>query len=379
MGPRQDMKKRIVILGSTGSIGVQTLEVVREFRDEFDVVGLTAGRNSELLAEQIREFQPRFFDSLAHAESTMLDVTRVDATELVQRDEVDFVMHAMSGTAGLPLSEAAISAGKTVGLANKESIVMAGPLLNRIAAGAGSSIVPVDSEPSAIWQCLLGETDKPSKYYLTASGGAFRDREWSSLAEVSPEEALRHPNWQMGPKITVDCATLMNKAFEVIETSVLFNAEIDEIEVLLHRESVAHAMVRFPDGSVKAQMGNPDMRQPITFALSHPERRVLSSSSAFDPLSMGNLTFEPLAPGRYPCFDLAINYAQTGGTYPAVLAGADDAAVQLFLNGDIGFTDILRLMEQVLDKHPADRELSVATAIESARWAARETMALANC
>lgn len=372
------MKKRIVILGSTGSIGVQTLEVVREFQDEFDVVGLTAGRNSELLAAQIREFQPRFFDSLAHVESMMLGATRVDATELVQRDDVDFVMHAMSGTAGLPLSEAALSAGKTVGLANKESIVMAGPLLNRIAAEAGGSIVPVDSEPSAIWQCMLGEMDTPSKYYLTASGGAFRDREWPTLSDVSPEEALHHPNWAMGPKITVDCATLMNKAFEVIETSVLFNAGIDEIEVLLHRESVAHAMVRFADGSVKAQMGNPDMRQPIMFAMFHPERRMLDSGSEFDPLSMGNLTFEPLEAGRFPCFDLAIHHAQAGGTYPAVLAGADDAAVQLFLNGDIGFTDILRLMEQVLEKHRPDRELSVGTAIEAARWAARETIALAN-
>ena len=372
------MKKRIVILGSTGSIGVQTLDVVRAFRDEFDVVGLTAGRNAKLLTEQIREFQPSYFDSLAHVESTMFDAARMDAAKLVQMDDVDFVMHAISGAAGLPLSEVALSAGKTVGLANKESIVMAGPLLNRIASDAGGQIVPVDSEPSAIWQCLVGEDLRPSKYYVTASGGAFRDREWSTLSDVTPDEALRHPNWQMGPKITVDCATLVNKAFEVIETSVLFNAEYADIEVLLHRESLAHAMVRFPDGSVKAHIGHPDMRQPIMYALFHPERRVLDSGMEFDPSSMGNLSFEPLESGRYPCFDLAIQYAQMGCTYPAVLAGADDVAVQLFLNGEVGFTDILRLMEQVLAKHRPNGELSVASAIEAARWAAREAMVLAN-
>ena len=372
------MKKRIVILGSTGSIGVQTLDVVREFRDEFDVVGLTAGRNTTLLAEQVHEFQPAYFDSLAHAESTMLGASRVDATELVQRYDVDFVMHAMSGTAGLPLSEAALSAGKTVGLVNKESIVMAGHLLKRAATDAGGHIVPVDSEPSAIWQCLIGEESRPSKYYITASGGAFRDREWSTLSDVTPDEALHHPNWAMGPKITVDCATLVNKAFEVIETSVLFDAEFADIEVLLHRESIAHAMVRFPDGSVKAHMGHPDMRQPIMYALFHQERRALASSSEFDPSSMGNLTFAPLEVGTYPCFDMAIRYAKEGGTHPAALAGADDAAVQLFLNGTIGFTDMLTLMERVLAKHHPFDELTVDAAIEAADWAGRETMKLAN-
>ena len=372
------MKKRIVILGSTGSIGVQTLDVVRAFRDEFEVVGLTAGRNVKLLAEQVREFQPRYFDSLAHEESTMSGTSRVDAIKLVQRDDVDFVMHAMTGTAGLPLAEAALRSGKSVGLANKESIVMAGRLLNRVAADAGGCIIPVDSEPSAIWQCLTGEVAKPSKYYLTASGGAFRDREWSTLSNVTPDDAMHHPNWNMGPKITVDCATMMNKAFEVLETSALFEADISNVEVLLHRESVVHAMVRFSDGSVKAQMGNPDMRQPIMFALFHPERRSLDSSRQLDPLRLGNLTFATLDPGRYPCFDLAIHYAQAGGTYPAALAGSDDAAVRLFLNGDVGFTDMLTLMERVLAKHRPHSDLSVSGAIEAANWAARETMALSN-
>ena len=372
------MKKRIVILGSTGSIGAQTLDVVREFRDEFEVVGLAAGHNADLLADQIAEFQPQYFDCLAHDESVMSGATRLSATDMVRLDDVDFVMHAMSGTTGLEASQAALVSGKTVGLANKESIVMAGQLLRHAASVSGGRMVPVDSEPSAIWQCIVGEESEPVKYYITASGGSFRDRDWSDLDQVTPQEALEHPNWVMGPKITVDCATMMNKAFEVVETSVMFDAEFDDIEVVLHRESIVHAMVKFADGSLKAQIGPPDMRQPIQFALFHPERRMRPKHSDFDLTKLGRLTFAPMLAGRYPCYDIAMHYARLGGTYPTALAGADDGAVQLFLDGKIGFTDIRTLIERVMERHQPEDEFSIGRANEIASWAARKAASIAN-
>lgn len=378
MIPASNMPKRIVILGSTGSIGAQTLDVVRESRDEFDVVGLAAGRNSELLAEQVREFQPEYFDYQDAPEAELGGASWLDAVEMARLDDVDFVMHAMSGTVGIHAAAAALEAGNTVGLANKESIVMAGRLLKQLASDNGGCIVPIDSEPNAIWQCTIGEVSAPARYYLTASGGALRDRPWSALSDVTPSEALRHPNWDMGAKITVDCATMMNKAFEVVETAALFDADFDDIEVVMHRESVVHAMVKMADGSVKAHMGQPDMRHPIRFALSHPERRCESQGMRFDPTRMGQLSFEPLEPGRFPCFDLAMRYAKIGGTYNAALAGADDAAVALFLEGAIGFTDILAVVRDVLERHEHEPECTIDRAIEVASWAVEEARSIAS-
>ena len=372
------MPRRIVILGSTGSIGAQTLDVVREFRDEFEVVALAAGRNSELLAEQVREFNPEYFDCLSVAETRIGGAARLDAIDMARLDNVDFVLHAMSGTVGIHAAAAALEAGNTVGLANKESIVMAGHLLKKLASENGGRIVPIDSEPNAIWQCILGEVSKPTRYYLTASGGAFRDRAWLDLADVTPDEALCHPNWDMGPKITVDCATMMNKAFEVIETAALFDVDIDDIEVVMHRESVVHAMVKMSDGSIKAQMGPPDMRNPIQFALFHPDRRAASKSIGFDLTQIGRLSFEPVEHGRFPCFDLAMRYAKLGGTYPAALAGADDAAVALFLQGAIGFTDILDIVREVLERHENDDMFQIDRAIEVASWAVEEARSIAS-
>ena len=372
------MPKRIVILGSTGSIGAQTLDVVREFRDEFDVVGLAAGRNSELLTEQVREFHPEYFDCLTVSMSSLGGAARLDAVDMAQLDGVDFVLHAMSGTVGIYAAAAGLEAGNTVGLANKESVVMAGHLLKKLAAENGGQIVPIDSEPNAIWQCILGEVSKPTRYYLTASGGAFRDRTWSQLSDVTPDEALHHPNWDMGPKITVDCATMMNKAFEVIETAALFDVDIDDIEVVMHRESVVHAMVKMADGSIKSHMGPPDMRHPIQFALFHPDRRVASKNIEFELSRIGRLSFEPLQPGRFPCFDLAMRYAKIGGTYHAALAGADDAAVALFLRGVIGFTDILHIVREVLERHQNEDMFQIDRAIEVASWAAAEARSIAS-
>ena len=371
------MIRRVAILGSTGSIGCQTLDVVRENRDEFEIVGLASGGNVELLTQQIREFEPRYFSSLADVGPEIHGATRLSVEELVRRDEVEFVMHAMSGTSGLAAAATALAVGKTVGLANKESVVMAGGLLVELAAQHGGRLLPIDSEPSAIWQCIVGEEVGPAKYYITASGGAFRDRPWSELGEVTPAEALCHPNWTMGPKITVDCATMMNKAFEVVETSVMFGADLEDVGVVLHRESVVHAMVEMPDGSIKAHIGAPDMRQPIQFALFHPDRRARAGVTPLKPTGLGQLTFEPLEAGRYPCFDLAMDYIRQGGSYNAVLAGADDAAVDLFLAARIGFTDILRVVGTVLERHRPHDELTIARAIEDSQWAAREACAVA--
>ena len=374
------MPRRIVILGSTGSIGAQTLDVVRECRDEFEVVGLAAGRNAELLAEQVHEFRPEYFDCLAVPETNLGGATRLAAVDMARLPDVDFVLHAMSGTVGIHAAAAALEAGNTVGLANKESIVMAGQLLKRLASENGGRIVPIDSEPNAIWQCIVGEVSQPARYYLTASGGALRDRPWSTLSDVTPTEALRHPNWDMGAKITVDCATMMNKAFEVAETAALFEAEFDDIEVVMHRESVVHAMVKMADGSIKAHMGPPDMRHPIRFALFEPERRAESQAIGFDLTRVGQLSFEPLHPGRFPCFDLAMRYAKIGGTYNAALAGADDAAVALFLEGAIGFTQILDVVQEALERHEDDHEpeYTIDRAIEVATWAADEARAIAS-
>ena len=347
-----------------------------KFFVEFEVVGLAAGYNADLLADQITEFQPRYFDCLAHYEPEMSGATRLSATDMVRLDGVDFVMHAMSGTTGLEASHAALEAGKTVGLANKESIVMAGQLLKHTAAINGGRMVPVDSEPSAIWQCIIGEESEPAKYYITASGGSFRDKDWSDLDQVTPQEALKHPNWVMGPKITIDCATMMNKAFEVVETSVMFDAEFDDIEVVLHRESIVHALVMFADGSLKAQIGPPDMRQPIQFALFHPERRTREQGTKFDPTGLGSLTFAPMLAGPYPCYDIAMHYARLGGTFPAALAGADDGAVQLFLDGKIRFTDMRTVVEQVMERHQSEDEFTILRANEVASWAAREAKSI---
>ncbi|MBM3957493.1 MAG: 1-deoxy-D-xylulose-5-phosphate reductoisomerase, partial [Gemmatimonadetes bacterium] len=263
--------KRLVILGSTGSIGRQTLDVVRGFPDEFDVVGLSAGRNAALLQDQIHEFRPRYFHCCG--EATLDGATPLDPREMATLPEVDLVVVATVGGVGMRPTFDALNAGKPVALANKEVLVMAGGLVTAAARNADVRILPVDSEPSAIWQCIEGDPRGIARLYITASGGAFRDRSWDSLRSVTPEEALDHPTWKMGAKITIDSATLVNKAFEVIEAHWLFGAPFDRIEAVVHRQSIIHSMVEFSDGSVKAQLGPPDMRYPIQYALMYPHCR----------------------------------------------------------------------------------------------------------
>ena len=369
------MKKRIAVLGSTGSVGSQTLDVVRQFPDIFEVVGLAAGNNVEKLAAQVQEFNATYFSCIDESVVSVGDAQRISTIEMATHPDVDFVMHAMAGVEGLPCAIASLSAGKNVGLSNKESIVMAGAQLKRIAHENGGKILPIDSEPSALWQCVIGETTKPRRYIITASGGAFRDKTLEELASVTPEEALNHPTWTMGNKITIDSATLMNKAFEVIETSFLFDAKLDDIDVVVHRQSIVHSLVEMADGSIKGQFSLPDMRHPIQFALFYPERRFNETLPEFSLVDAGELTFEPMDPSRYPCFDMAMRYARIGGTYNAVLAGADEAAVDLFMSRKIRFDEIAQEIETTLQDHDVKLEFTVEEAIDAASWAYEVTKA----
>ncbi len=360
--------KRIVVLGSTGSIGVQTLDVVRALPEHFRVVGLAAGRNHGLLESQIAESRPR----MAWADGDgSLDAKRVSMEDMVTEPDVDLVMVATTGRAGLVPTLAALRAGKQVALANKEVIVMAGDLVAETARAHGAALLPVDSEPSAIWQCLRGEELPARKLILTASGGPFRTRPLDEIASATPAEALAHPTWAMGKKISVDSATLMNKGFEVIECRWLFSVPYERIEVVVHPQSVVHSMVELADGSVKAQLGPPDMRLPIQHALSYPDRLANARLPAFGLLDAASLTFEPLDEERYPCFRLALEAGRLGGTYPAVLSAADEIAVHRFLDGRIGFGDIHALVAGVLDRHESDGDASLEAVLGADDWARR--------
>ena len=374
--------RRLAILGSTGSIGVQTLDVVARFPDRFEVVALAAGRNVERLAEQVRAFRPRLVAAADPAAAARLRALLPPGVEVLSGDDgvvaaashpdVDFVLAAIAGGAGLRSTAAAVGAGKDVGLANKESMVLAGELMMRLAAERGGAILPVDSEHSAIHQSLLGHNQSEVKrLILTASGGPLRGVAAAELAGVTPERALKHPTWSMGDKITIDSATLMNKGLEVIEARWLFDVEPARIDILVHPESVVHSMVEYIDGSVVAQLGISDMRGPISYALGHPERLPLDLP-ALDLARLGRLTFEAPDPGRFPAFRLAYRALELGGTAPAVLSGADEAAVAAFLAGRCGFTDIARLCAEVLEAHPAERLDSVEQALAASDWGRRE-------
>ncbi|MCH8207128.1 MAG: 1-deoxy-D-xylulose-5-phosphate reductoisomerase, partial [Chloroflexi bacterium] len=263
----------------------------------------------------------------------------------------------------------AIDAGKDIALANKETVVMAGEMLTAEAKRRGVSVLPLDSEPNAIWQCLRGEDGTVSKLIITASGGSFRNTPLTELGSATPEQALNHPTWKMGAKITVDSATMMNKAFEVIEAHWLFGVPWDDIEVVIHPQSMIHSMVEFVDGSVKAQISPPDMRLPIQYALFYPDRVYNESIRLFDPVATGSLTFEPWDPERYPCFDIALEIAKRGGTWPAALCGADDVAVEMFLSGRIGYLEIGTVIQQALRDHQGVESPSLDEVLAAGVWA----------
>ena len=372
--------KKIAILGSTGSIGRQALDVIRALPDELKVVALTGNKNLELLKRQISEFQPKMFCS-----SVKPDISYggefLSAEEIASHPEVDFVIVATAGKAGLSPTLAALQAGKTVALANKEVLVMAGEIIVREASLHQAQILPIDSEHSAIWQCLHGEENKPQRLFLTASGGPFYHYSQSQLAEVTPEQALQHPVWKMGKKVTIDSATLMNKGLEVIEAHWLFSFPFDSIEILIHPQSIVHSMVEFMDGSLKAQLSSPDMKLPIQYALSYPRRWSNSELPRLDWDKINSLNFEPVDYDRFPCLKLAVDAGKSGGTYPAVLCAADEVAVELFLTHRVSFTDIARIVGETLEQHRTISQPSLEEILSADNWARECTtrLSLGRC
>jgi len=372
--------KNIAIIGSTGSIGANALKVIEANPDRYRVVALAAGTNIDLLLKQIEQFRPlaaavmdgvlaedlrrRFKNRLG----TKVFVGAEGVTQVATMGEVDTVISAISGAAGLGPTYAAIEAGKNIALANKETMVMAGPLIMRKAESQGVSIVPIDSEHSAILQSLQGHhREDLRRIILTASGGPFLDWSFEAMKSVTPEQALKHPNWRMGKKITIDSATLMNKGLEAIEAKWLFDLAIDQISILIHPQSVVHSMVEYKDGSIIAQMGVPDMVTPISYALSCP-RHLETPLPPLNFEEIGTLSFMKPDTTRFPCLDLAIRAAQIGGSMPAVLNGANEVAVESFLRGQIGFLEIPEVIEKTMEAHEPLEVDSIEAVMEADAW-----------
>ena len=348
--------KKIALIGSTGSIGVQTLNVVRRNPEKFNIVSLAAGSNSDLLKKQIEEFSPAVATMQTFADWTK-DFSKTEfffgenAFTNAVIDDADIVVVALVGFKGIIAVLEAIKRGKDVALANKESLVVGGDLVMRLAKEKGVNIYPIDSEHSAVWQALSFDFNKPfNKIILTASGGAFRDLTKTELEKVTAKDALKHPNWLMGNKITVDCASLVNKAFEVIEAKWLYNTTFDKIDVIIHRESIIHSMVEYLDGSVISQMSYPTMEIPIALAL-EPNARLTSNVKYLDFASLKNLSFSNVDKDKYPCFDLVVEAGKKGGCYPAVANGANEVAVSLFLQDKIKFNDIYKAISFALENY----------------------------
>jgi len=373
--------KQLAVLGSTGSIGRQTLEVVRALPHKFHIIGLAGGKNIDLLAEQIREFKPRFVycqDREAGSQLVNAECEFLSLEDIARQPQVDTVVMATSGSSGLRPTLAAVKAGKNVALANKESLVMAGEIIINEAKLNAAQILPIDSEHSAIWQCLRGETQPAAQLILTASGGPFCHYSPAQLDEVTVEQALKHPSWQMGRKVTIDSATLMNKGLEVIEAHWLFNISFDSIKVLIHPQSIIHSMVEFIDGSIKAQLSYPDMRLPIQYALTYPERLPNPQFPKLDWGIINNLSFEQPDFDTFPCLKLAIEAGRKGGTYPAVVCAADEVAVELFLWQRIKFIDIANLVGQALEQHQAIAHPSLEEIMAADAWARQRVLKLAS-
>jgi 1-deoxy-D-xylulose-5-phosphate reductoisomerase len=394
-----DAPINIALLGSTGSIGTQTLDVVNRLQGRFRVVCLGAGRDRDALLAQAASLpKPPLLLALADEDAAAsapqdgppLLSGEAGLVELATHPDVDIVVVATTGHAGFAPTIAALEAGKHIALANKEALVMAGEIVTDLARRKGIRIRPIDSEHSAIWQCLVGEPESPAdsrrgasgawtsieKLVLTASGGPFRTWDPESTANATPDQALKHPTWNMGAKVTIDSATLMNKGLEVIEAHWLFGVDYDDVEVIIHTESIIHSMVRFTDGSAKAQLGIPDMRVPIQYALTHPRRYANPTHPRADWAALGDLHFEAVDTGRFRCLSLAFEAGRLGGTYPTAMAAADEIAVARFLEGSIRFGHIPGIIEEVLNRHAP-----VAMAhpdIEGIKWAdewARRTAA----
>jgi len=360
--------KKVAILGSTGSVGQQALDVTRAFNTRFRVIGLAGGKNLRILERQIKEFQPEMFYSSVKPDFAYKGEF-LSMEEIASYPEVDLVIIATSGKVGLSPTLAALKAGKTVALANKEILVMAGEIITHEASLHQTQILPIDSEHSAIWQCLRGEESKPQRVFLTASGGPFYRYDKPQLSKVTVEQALHHPTWKMGEKVTIDSATLMNKGLEAIEAHWLFAIPWDSIEILIHPQSIVHSIVEFVDGSIKAQLSFPDMRLPIQYALCYPERLPSSELPHLDLNKIQCLNFEPVDQNRFPCLKLAMSAGSQRGTYPAVLCAADEVAVELFLNRRISFIDIAIIVQETLEQHKGIAQPSLEEILAADAWA----------
>jgi 1-deoxy-D-xylulose-5-phosphate reductoisomerase len=386
-------KRRLIVLGSTGSIGLSTLEVVRHLRKELEIVALAAGANCEVLYDQISEFRPnavalrdelaaeRLSRRLREAPSVAAPTVFAGGEGLVgmiRATPADIVVAAISGAAGLPAVLTALETGKDLALANKESLVMAGNVVTRRARELDRKILPVDSEHSAIFQCLhSGRSTEVRRLILTASGGPFRSSTREELSQVLPSQALRHPTWNMGAKITVDSATLMNKALEIIEAHWLFSMPPEQIGVVVHPQSVVHSLVEFVDGSTLCQLGFPDMKVPIQYALTFPER-LPSRAATLDLPKIGQLTFEEPDLERFPSIRLAYEALRAGGSASTVLNGANEVAVGLFLEGKLPFLGVFDLLESVLGAHHVEPDPDLDAIFEADRWARERAFAWAG-
>jgi len=377
------MSRGIAILGSTGSIGRNALRVIEALGPDYRIVGLSAHTNVELLAEQVRRYEPKLaavtdgphaerFRALMNGQNLAVLSGPAGLTELIRGDGVETVLTAVVGAAGLPSALAAAKAGKRLAIANKEPLVIAGELLTRTAREHGSALLPVDSEHSAVFQAMQsGSTREVDRILLTGSGGPFRGATRETLRNVTREQALSHPVWSMGPKITIDSATMMNKALEVIEAQWLFGVPVDKIDVLIHPESIVHSLVEFVDGSVVAQLGEPDMCLPIQYALTYPQR-VPGVAKRLRLEQIGRLRFEKPDPQTFRALPLAYEVARAGGTAPAVFNAANEAAVEEFLAGRIQFLQIMDLVENCLNRHSVRPAESLEELLEADVWARRE-------
>ncbi|MEQ9624934.1 1-deoxy-D-xylulose-5-phosphate reductoisomerase [Coleofasciculus chthonoplastes] len=381
--------KSITLLGSTGSIGTQTLEILTHHPDQFRLVGLAARSNVELLAAQIRQFRPEIValcdaqklpdlkSAIANLDpQPILVAGEAGVVEVARYGDAEAVVTGIVGCAGLLPTIAAIEAGKDIALANKETLIAGGPVVNPLIAKHGVKLLPADSEHSAIFQCLQGVPEGGlRRIILTASGGAFRDWSVDRLGEVTVADAIKHPNWSMGRKITVDSATLMNKGLEVIEAHFLFGMDYDDIDIVIHPQSIIHSLIELQDTSVLAQLGWPDMRLPLLYALSWPDR-IYTDWEPLDLVKAGTLTFKEPDHDKYPCMQLAYAAGRTGGSMPAVLNAANEQAVALFLDEKIQYLDIARCIEQTCDRHSRDNcpDPGLEDILAADRWAREEVL-----
>ena len=360
--------KKLAVLGSTGSIGQQVLDIVNSYPDKFSIVGLAGGKNTGLLTNQIKQFHPKLVFSINKLDLPS-NVQMCSMEEIASHPEVDIVVVATSGKTGLSPTLAAIKAGKKIALANKEVLVMAGAIVMAEAKIRQTQILPIDSEHSAIFQCLNGETGEVSKLILTASGGPLLRLPPSKLTNVTVDEALNHPTWKMGKKVTIDSATLMNKGMEAIEASWLFSIPLSKIEIVIHPQSIIHSLVEFVDGSIKAQLSVPDMRFAIQHALSYPERLANYELPRIEFPRLGSLTFEKIDLSVFPCLQLALAAGKKGGTSPAVLCAADEMAVELFLEKRIDFCQISEIISNTLGLHQNIDNPTLREILEADMWA----------